>query len=122
MQGFITPVYGCSGDRNAFSERFHPGWNADWTSRGLDHEKTTGALECAIWIDHPVLVNQRDTFANFFHDSEDFFNVFLGMAVLQWNFQDTQVGDLSYVIYLSYIRGVHRALCTSDTPHHTTAN
>ena len=23
---------------------------------------------CEQWIDHPVLVQQRDTFANFFHD------------------------------------------------------
>jgi hypothetical protein len=38
-----------------------------------------------------VLVTQRDTFANFFHDSEDFFNVFLAMAILQWKGGDTQM-------------------------------
>ena len=40
---------------------------------------------------HRVLVLQRDTFANFFHDSEDFVNAFLAMAVLQWRLKDTQV-------------------------------
>jgi len=36
-------------------------------------------------------VLQRDTFANFFHDSEDFFNVFIALAVLQWPTSDLQV-------------------------------
>ena len=34
---------------------------------------------------------QRDTFANFFHDSEDFVNAFLALAVLQWAPGDVQV-------------------------------
>lgn len=48
-------------------------------------------VECDEWIDHQVLVVQRDTFANFFHDSEDFFNVFVAMAVLRWSSKDTQI-------------------------------
>lgn len=42
------------------------------------------AAVCEEWVSHPVLVTQRDTFANFFHDSEDFFNVFIAMAVLDY--------------------------------------
>jgi hypothetical protein len=37
------------------------------------------------------MIMQRDTFANFFHDSEDFFDIFLGMAVLDWSKMDTQI-------------------------------
>ena len=34
---------------------------------------------------------QRDTFANLFHDSEDFVNVFLAMAILRQRPKDVQV-------------------------------
>jgi hypothetical protein len=44
-----------------------------------------------VWIDHPVLIQQRDTFANFFHDSEDFVNVFLALGILKWSLQDVQI-------------------------------
>ena len=49
------------------------------------------ASVCDEWIEHPALLTQRDTFANFFHDSEDFFNVFIAMAVLEWTPQQTQM-------------------------------
>lgn len=49
------------------------------------------SVECDDWVEHRVLVVQRDTFANFFHDSEDFVNVFLALAVLQWKMEDTQI-------------------------------
>jgi hypothetical protein len=52
----------------------------------------SSALGCDEWVEHPVLLVQRDTFANFFHDSEDFVNAFLAMAILGWNLKDTQVG------------------------------
>jgi hypothetical protein len=34
---------------------------------------------------------QRDTFANFFHDSEDFFNIFISYAVLEYSLKDIQI-------------------------------
>jgi hypothetical protein len=49
------------------------------------------SVECDERVEHRVLVVQRDTFANFFHDSEDFVNVFLALAVLQWKMEDTQI-------------------------------
>ena len=94
------------------------GWNEDWTTRAVqpittiykDPTTATAAaggggggggstsdsnggnsVVCDEWVDHPVLVVQRDTFANFFHDSEDFVNVFLALAILQWTAGDTQL-------------------------------
>jgi hypothetical protein len=77
-----------------------PGWNEDWTTNAYEQigdilgaSKLRGADEgsCDEWIDHPVLIAQRDTFANFFHDSEDFVNVFLSMAILNYNRKNTQI-------------------------------
>jgi hypothetical protein len=34
------------------------------------------------------IIIQRDTFANFFHDSEDFFNLFLTLAILNLSLDD----------------------------------
>jgi hypothetical protein len=84
-----------------------PGWNADWTTGAVKSVKavvtdkspaTTSAaaiggdaVQCDEWAEHSVLVVQRDTFANFFHDSEDFVNVFLALAILQWRPGNTQV-------------------------------
>lgn len=74
-----------------------PGWNAEWTTgavqsvdainsglegnvegrggagwgaggRGGEAGGGDGGVVCDEWVDHPVLVVQRDTFANFFHD------------------------------------------------------
>ena len=94
------------------------GWNEDWTTRAVqpittiykDPTTATAAaggggggggstsdsnggnsVVCDEWVDHSVLVVQRDTFANFFHDSEDFVNVFLALAILQWTAGDTQL-------------------------------
>jgi hypothetical protein len=53
--------------------------------------QSAGDDVCAEWVTHKVLINQRDTFANFFHDSEDFFNAFIAMAVLQWKPKETQM-------------------------------
>jgi EGF domain-specific O-GlcNAc transferase len=75
-----------------------PGWNADLTVNALEilrgneaAVKNAKAELCTVWIDHPVLFQQRDTFANFFHDSEDFVNVFLALAILQWTPAQTQI-------------------------------
>lgn len=86
-KGFVRAD--CSPSPAYWGKNFFPGWNADWTVDALTSSKD--AVECEEWIDHPVLVTQRDTFANFFHDSEDFVNVFLAMAILQWKIGDTQM-------------------------------
>ena len=48
-------------------------------------------LACDVWVEEPTLLLQQDTFANFFHDSEDFFNAFIALAVLGWNTRDLRV-------------------------------
>lgn len=68
--------------------KYMPGWNADWTTGAMANvaairskdvvgvrdssskgEATSNAEAiCDEWVDHPVLIVQRDTFANFFHD------------------------------------------------------
>ena len=69
-----------------------PGWNVDWTTSAFRSiaGAEAGAV-CDEWVTHPVLVVQRDTFANFFHDSEDFVNAFLALAILEWKLGDTQM-------------------------------
>jgi hypothetical protein len=66
-----------------------PGWNEDVVFKAFDNTGTD--LNCDSWVEHPVLIVQRDTFANFFHGSEDMVNAFLAMAILQWPAGDTQV-------------------------------
>ena len=44
-----------------------------------------------MWETRPTLLVQRDTFANMFHNSEDFFNAFIALAILRWNTADLQV-------------------------------
>ena len=68
-----------------------PGWNQDWTTKAVSFVGEGRAAECGEWVSHNVLVVQRDTFANFYHDSEDMVNAFLAMAVLGWSLNDTQV-------------------------------
>ena len=68
-----------------------PGWNVDWTVNAVASRSDATSASCDLWVDHKVLVNQRDTFANFFHDSEDFVNAFLAMAILEWQSADTQM-------------------------------
>ena len=84
-KGFVQGV--CMPTWNASSM---PGWNVDWTVNAFEEIKE-GGLQCDRWVDHPVLVVQRDTFANFFHGSEDFVNTLLAMAILNWTRSDTQV-------------------------------
>ncbi len=85
----------CTPDVSVWNAKFMPGWNADLTVKAfqqLDEEEAKHGKDlCSVWIDHPVLFQQRDTFANFFHDSEDFVNVFLAFSVLQWKPKDVQV-------------------------------
>jgi len=46
---------------------------------------------CAIAIDANILLLQRDTFANLFHNGEDFFNTFLAYSILEWNLEDSAI-------------------------------
>ncbi len=72
-----------------------PGWNQDWTTSSFQPFDRDSSIEddynCDEWVNHSVLIVQRDTFANFFHDSEDFFNVFLAFAILRWKFSNSQI-------------------------------
>lgn len=92
IQGACTPV------ADKWDSKLMPGWNADWTTSAfqrISDDKYSASGEtrsiCDEWIEHPVLIVQRDTFANFFHDSEDFFNVFIAMSVLQQSFDNIQI-------------------------------
>ncbi|CAM9458894.1 unnamed protein product [Ectocarpus sp. 13 AM-2016] len=78
----------CSPKGASWQEKFFPGWNADWTTKSF---QPVDQLECDGWVDHPVMVIQRDTFANLFHDSEDFVNAFLAMSILRKRPGDVQV-------------------------------
>lgn len=66
-----------------------PGWNWNVSFDGFAPQSTS--FKCDLTVDHNVLLIQRDTFANFFHDSEDFFNYFVAMSVLDWSLANTQV-------------------------------
>lgn len=63
----------------------------DWTVSAVKTIAENEDIQCHEWIEEPVLIDQRDTFANLFHDSEDFVNVFLAMAVLELTAGDTQI-------------------------------
>ncbi len=96
-KGFIA-AEDCELQSNRWIASAFPGWNIDWTLNGVErihsssqHSSQYASSECSQWVEHPVLVMERDTFANFFHDSEDFMNAFLTMAVLKWNVGSTQI-------------------------------
>ena len=57
----------CSPDMSEWTPGHMPGWNADWTI-GAFSEVSSAQKLCDEWVAHPVLIVQRDTFANFFHD------------------------------------------------------
>ena len=65
--------------------------SSDWTVAAVAAVKESEDVQCDEWIEEPVLIDQRDTFANFFHDSEDFVNVFLAMGVLELAVGETQI-------------------------------
>lgn len=88
--GFI--VGDCSPKPDVWKSSFMPGWNSDLTVGAYKHiSQVEGSVECSTWIDHTVLLQERDTFANFFHDSEDFVNAFLAMAILELKPRGTQL-------------------------------
>lgn len=116
----------CNIHPDLWDKKFMPGWNADWTTNAVkiiekivneneteirntenqNQLNTDETIYCDEYVDHPVLINQRDTFANFFHDSEDFFNVYLALAILQWKSSETQIyltGEYTYIFMCIYI-------------------
>lgn len=91
-RGFLAAD--CNIQSEHWNPRVMPGWNVDLTTNAFKSLKDfadANTVTCSEWIEHPVLMQERDTFANFFHDSEDFVNVFIAMAVLQWKPEDTQL-------------------------------
>jgi len=91
-KGFVRST--CSPVTSWWKRDFLPGWNADLTVGATEIVSASGlekAYACSEWVEHPVLFLQRDTFANFFHDSEDFVNVFLALAILEWSRGDSQI-------------------------------
>jgi hypothetical protein len=89
--GFIQASCTADRSRSAWHGVAMPGWNAALTVDAVQFVDSQQAVQCDEWIDHKVLITQRDTFANFFHDSEDFVNVFLAMSILEWSSADTQM-------------------------------
>jgi hypothetical protein len=126
-KGFIRST--CQPVKQNWIKETLPGWNLDLVMNSLESVQpaTTsatrsafGALvpetyQCQEWVDHNVLIVQRDTFANFFHDSEDFVNVFLALAILEWRRGDTQL-----LLTDLYPKGPFWYPHTSSTTHHTT--
>jgi hypothetical protein len=83
-RGFLKAS--CDLNTLLWQSKYMPGWNADITTEALEiveeivpNRNSNGSaatrnldpgsgVVCDEWVDHPVLVVQRDTFANFFHD------------------------------------------------------
>jgi hypothetical protein len=87
-RGFVRGA--CSPDPELWKPDYMPGWNNDWTTGAFEEVKSDN-VNCDLWVEEPVIVDQRDTFANFFHDSEDFINMFLAMSILEWSLKNTQI-------------------------------
>ena len=68
----------CSKVTSEWKDNQLPGWNLDWMVGGLS---TDGQVECQSIEEKPLLIIQRHGFANFYHDSEDFFNAFLALLI-----------------------------------------
>ena len=77
----------CDPDPELWRTEHFPGWNAHWAGAFARVDD----LKCDVWEDAPTLVVERDTFANLFHDSEDFVNAFIALAVLRWSTADLQI-------------------------------
>jgi len=86
----------CSVDQNngGWEKKFFPGWNENWFnafSPGINGPISPDSDQCDVWEESPTLIVERDTFANFFHNSEDFFNTFVALSVLKWPIKDLQI-------------------------------
>lgn len=72
---------------NEWQAKHFPGWNVNW----FHGFQSVNDLQCDVHESAPTLIIERDTFANFFHDSEDFVNTLIALAVLEWKVQDLQI-------------------------------
>ena len=89
----------CTPDSEAgWQQKFFPGWNVNWHTAFEEVKPGAGGgggggdpLACDVWVEEPTLIVERDTFANFFHNSEDFFNTFIALAILRWPVNDLQI-------------------------------
>ena len=68
----------CTKVPTEWKENQLPGWNHDWMVGGL---ATDRPVDCTTAETTPLLIIQRHGFANFYHDSEDFFNAFLALLI-----------------------------------------
>ncbi|KAH8048101.1 hypothetical protein JL722_12698 [Aureococcus anophagefferens] len=68
----------CTTDKEVWQSKHFPGWNVNWFNA---FEQT----------DDLQLIVERDTFANFFHNSEDFVNTLIALAILEWSTDDLQL-------------------------------
>lgn len=98
-QPYLKPATGtvrtrgtCNINHQHWDPKFYPGWNADWIPGAVrvagNNEVSCPSSPSSV---SKALLLQRDTFANFFHDSEDFVNAFLSLAILQWSLSETQL-------------------------------
>ena len=85
-KGFLEA--NCIPVQKEWDRKYLPGWNAEVV---FDPMQKVDELQCDEWVNHPVLLIQRDTFANFFHGSEDMVNAFLSLAILKWSQEHLQI-------------------------------
>jgi hypothetical protein len=85
----------CQPESEYWRSDYMPGWNADITTgafKQLSEDQNDANAICSEWVDdRTVILAERDTFANFFHDSEDFVNTFLMLSVLQLKPKEIQM-------------------------------
>ena len=77
-----TPILGtqCSKVENVWRDDQLPGWNREWMVGGL---ATDNQIPCQSFEEKTLIIVQRDSFANLYHDSEDFFNIFLALLITE---------------------------------------
>lgn len=84
----------CTPDPKAgWRQEFFPGWNVDFFKAFRTTNQPIGPQSptCDVWEERPIIIVQRDTFANLFHNSEDFVNMFLALAIMQLPLRDLQI-------------------------------
>jgi len=77
----------CSPVPELWRARHFPGWNVNW----FNAFESVTTQKCDVRVDAPTLIVERDTFANFFHNSEDFFNTVIALAILRWPLHNLQI-------------------------------
>ena len=120
--GFVKADCELSAQR--WQPKYMPGWNADWTTGAVASVETIDAL-CDEWVDHPVLVVQRDTFANFFHDRFVSLPVKTSLRIFQkFHAFSVHPSPNWFSLQRGFLQCVHRHGCIrmegrrqSDLPH-----